>query len=143
MAWIWLGIAIAFVVAEVITVAFFALFGAVGAAAAAVAAALGFGFGIQAIVFAAAVLIGVLTVRPLLMRYFARRKGPMLLSGASEMLGQTAMVVDAIKGPHEPGHVRIGGEDWPALSVDGSAVRAGREVMVVELRQATLVVSAK
>lgn len=143
MAWIWLGVAIAFVVAEVITAAFFALFGAVGAAAAAVAAALGYGFGVQAIVFAAAALLGVLAVRPLLMRYLASRKGPMLLSGASVMLGQTAIVVDPIKGPHEPGHVRIGGEDWPALSVDGLAVKAGREVLVVELRQATLVVSTK
>ena len=143
MAWIWLGVAIVFVVAEVMTVAFFALFGAAGALAAAAAAALGYGFGVQALTLAAVALLGVLAVRPFLMRYLARRRSPELLSGASSMVGQSAFVVDPIRGPHEPGHVRISGEDWPALSVDGSALRTGREVVVVELRQATLVVSAK
>lgn len=143
MAWIWLGVAIVFVLAEVATVAFFALFGAAGALAAALAAAMGFGFAGQVISFAAVSLLGVLAVRPFLMRYLARRRAPELLSGASSMLGRQALVVEPIEGPHQPGHVRISGEDWPALSVDGAAVGAGAEVVVVELRQATLVVSAK
>jgi membrane-bound ClpP family serine protease len=50
------------------------------------------------------------------------------------------VVVDAIKGPHERGHVRIAGEDWPALTRDGSPVPAGKAVQVVDIRAATLVV---
>ena len=143
MGWIWLGVAIAFTVGEVLTVAFFALFGAAAALAAALAAFLGFGFEVQAVVFAIVAVLGVLVVRPPLMRYLGRRREPVLLSGAAGMVGQSAVVVDPIKGPHEPGHVRIAGENWPALSADGEPVKAGREVVVVELRQATLVVSAK
>jgi membrane-bound ClpP family serine protease len=56
------------------------------------------------------------------------------------MIGQTAIVVDPIKGPQERGHVRIAGEDWPALSRDGSAVAEGKAVQVVDIRRATLVV---
>jgi hypothetical protein len=50
------------------------------------------------------------------------------------------VVVDAIKGPHERGHVRIAGEDWPALTRDGSPVPAGKPVQVVDIRRATLIV---
>jgi membrane protein implicated in regulation of membrane protease activity len=56
------------------------------------------------------------------------------------MLGQTALVVDPIGGPHERGHVRIAGEDWPALTRDGQHVEAGESVRIVEIRRATLVV---
>lgn len=143
MAWIWLGVAIVFVLAEVATVAFFALFCAAGALAAALAAAIGFGLGGQVVAFAAVSLLGMLAVRPFLMRYVAGRRAPQMLSGASSMVGREALVVEPIRGPQQPGHVRISGEDWPALSVDGTALRAGAEVVVVELRQATLVVSAK
>ena len=143
MALIWIAVAVAFLLAEVVSVAFFALFGAVGAVAAAIAAALGFDTAIQAIVFAVASLLGVVLVRPPLMRYFQRSRGPQVLSGAQSMVGQTAVVVDPIRGPHEPGHVRIAGENWPALSEDGAPVRAGREVTVVALNQATLVVKGE
>jgi membrane protein implicated in regulation of membrane protease activity len=63
-----------------------------------------------------------------------------MLSGAASMIGQTAVVVDSIKGPHERGHVRIAGEDWPALARDGSPVPEGKAVQVVDIRRATLIV---
>jgi membrane protein implicated in regulation of membrane protease activity len=56
------------------------------------------------------------------------------------MIGQTALVVDAIGGSHERGHVRIAGEDWPALTRDGQPVNAGESVRVVEIHHTTLVV---
>ena len=56
------------------------------------------------------------------------------------MIGQRAVVVDAIKGPHGRGHVRIAGEDWPALTRDGSRVAEGEAVTVVDIEGATLLV---
>lgn len=143
MAWIWLGVALAFLIGEILTTAFFAVFGAAGAAGAAVVAALGFAFDAQAVVFAVVSLAGVVLGRPPLLRYLARRREPVMLSGAENMVGQIAVVVDPIRGPHQQGHVRIAGENWPALSEDGGPVRTGSEVVIKGLRQATLVVAEK
>lgn len=143
MAWVWLGIAIALLIGEILTTAFFAVFGAAGALGAAVVAAFGLGFDVQAVVFAVVAIAGALLGRPPLMRYLSRRREPVMLSGASNMVGQVAVIVDPIKGPHEQGHVRIAGENWPALSEDGAAVQAGSEVVIKGLRQATLVVAQK
>jgi membrane protein implicated in regulation of membrane protease activity len=63
-----------------------------------------------------------------------------MLSGAAAMIGQAAVVVDPLPGPHELGHVRIAGENWPALARDGSRVEAGATVRIVEIRRATLIV---
>ena len=136
----WIAVALVFAIAEVATVALFAGFLAVGAVAAAIAAFLGVDLVGQSIVFLGASLLGVGVVRRPLLVYLRARHGPEMLSGAAAMIGQTAIVVDPIKGPQERGHVRIAGEDWPALSRDGSAVAEGKAVQVVDIRRATLVV---
>ena len=140
MTFVWLAVALAFGVAEVITTAFYALFIVVGALAAAVAAQLGAPLGIQVVIFAVVAVTGVLAARPPLMHYLERRKAPELLSGAESMIGQDARVIDDINGPHDPGHVRIGGESWLAVSESGQPIPAGATVQVVALRQTTLVV---
>jgi membrane protein implicated in regulation of membrane protease activity len=129
------------VIAEMLTLAVFAAFGAVAAVAAAIAAALGADILVQGIVFAVVAIGGVVLARPPLMRYLARRKEPVLLSGAAGMVGQTAVVVDTVNGPQQPGHVQIQGEKWLAVSADGSPLEPGRTVNVVEIRQTTLVVA--
>jgi len=143
MALVWLAAAIAFLVLEVVTVAFFAVFIMVGALAAATAAAMGQAVAVQVGVFAIVSAVGLLAARPPLMAYLRRRAQPQLLSGAQSMIGSEAPVVDAIGGEHQPGHVRLSGENWPAISADGSAIPAGSTVVVEGLRKATLVVRAK
>ena len=140
MTLLWIAVALVFAIAEVLTVGLFAGFISLGAVAAAVVAFVGDDIVAQAVAFAAVSVFGILLVRRPLLGYLQRRAGPLVLSGAAAMIGQTALVVDAIGGPHERGHVRIAGEDWPALSRDGQHVEAGVSVRVVEIRRATLVV---
>jgi membrane protein implicated in regulation of membrane protease activity len=137
---LWIAIALVFAIAEVLTVSLFAGFIAVGALAAAVAAFVGDGIILPSVVVAVVSVLGIALVRRPLLGYLQRPAGPLVLSGAGAMIGQTAQLVDAIKGPHERGHVRIAGEDWPALSRDGRAVEAGASVRVVDIQGATLVV---
>lgn len=141
MPLIWIAVALAFAVVEVATVALFAGFAAIGAVGAAIAAFMGADLLVQAIVFAAVCGGGILLVRPWLMRYLARRHSPEVLSGAPGMVGMTGIVVDPIAGPHARGHVRIAGENWPALTADGSPVKAGRTVRIIDIDKATLVVA--
>lgn len=140
MTLLWIAIALTFAIVEVGTVALVAAFLSLGAVAAAIAAFLGADLVAQGIVFALSSLLGIVIVRRPLVGYLRSRHTPDMLSGAAAMIGQTALVVDPIKGPHERGHVRIAGEDWPALTQDGTQVPEGETVRVVEIRRATLVV---
>jgi membrane protein implicated in regulation of membrane protease activity len=141
MIWAWLVVAVIFAVAEMLTVAFAAAFIAAGAVAAALAAAGGGGLVIQAMAFAAVSILGMFGVRPVLLRYRERHKQEVMLSGAEGMIGQTATVVEASAGRQAWGHVRIAGENWPAVSSDGAPLQQGEEVVVQEIRNTSLVVS--
>ena len=114
--WFWLIVAGALVVVEILTLAFFAAF----IAAAAVGAA-----------------------RPLLMQALARRREPVLRSGAENMIGQQAILTDPIVDMGHPGHVKIAGELWPAITADGSSVPANTPVVVTALKSTTLIVQAR
>ncbi len=141
MTLVWLAVALAFAVAEMSTTALYAIFIVPGALAAAVAAQLGLDLPYQVVIFAVVSLVGVVAARPPLLRYLKRRRAPELLSGAEGMIGQQAPVTDDIGGPHDPGHVRVAGETWPAVSEDGSPIPAGTVVRITGLRQATLIVT--
>jgi membrane protein implicated in regulation of membrane protease activity len=56
------------------------------------------------------------------------------------MVGQRAVLTDPIRGEAEPGHVKIAGELWPALTEDGSPLPATTPVIVTALRSTTLIV---
>src|SRR5437870_1810299 len=139
VAIVWLAVALVFAVVEVATAALFGGFVTLGALAAAVAAFFGADILSQAIVFAIVSMLGLVIARRPLMAYLKARHGPQTLSGAYAMIGQQAIVVDPIKG-HDRGHVRIAGEDWPALSRDGLPVESGVVVRVAEINKATLLV---
>jgi membrane protein implicated in regulation of membrane protease activity len=124
-------------------VALFAAFISVGAVGAAAAAFVGADLPAQVLVFAAVSLGGIVIVRRPLLRYLRRMNSPAVLSGAATMLGQTAIVVDPIGGHEQRGHVRIAGEDWPAMTRDGRPVGKGASVRVAEIRGATLIVEGE
>ncbi len=140
MTLVWIAVALVFAIGEVLSLSLFAGFVSLGAVGAAVAAFVGDDIVFQSVIFAGVAILGIALLRRPLLGYLQRRAGPLVVSGAAGMIGQTALVVDAIGGPHERGHVRIAGEDWPALSRDGRPVEAGTSVRVVEIRRATLVV---
>ena len=140
MAIVWLVVALVFAVVEVATAVLLGAFFTLGALAAAVAAFLGAGVVTQAIVFAVVSVLGLVIARPPLMAYLRTRRGPETRSGAYAMIGQTAVLIDPIRGPHDRGHVRIAGEEWLALTRDGTPVEEGATVRVVEIKGATLLV---
>ena len=139
--WFWVIVAIVFAVAEVMTVAFFAVFITIGALAAAVVSLLGFGLLVQAIVLGVIGVAGIMVARPFLVERLHMGR-PALRSGADSMVGQQAMLLEPILGVGQPGHVKIAGELWPALTDDGSPVPANTLVVVTALRSTTLIVRA-
>ncbi|TMF55072.1 MAG: NfeD family protein [Chloroflexi bacterium] len=141
--WFWLIVAGALVVVEILTLAFFAAFIAAAAVGAALAALLGFNPLVQAIVLLVLGVGGIGAARPLLMQALARRREPVLRSGAENMIGQQAILTDPIVDMGHPGHVKIAGELWPAITADGSSVPANTPVVVTALKSTTLIVQAR
>jgi membrane protein implicated in regulation of membrane protease activity len=139
--WFWILVAVAFAVAEVMTVAFFAIFITIGALAAAIVSLLGFGLLVQAIVLGIIGVVGILLARPFLVERLHIGR-PTLRSGADSMVGQQAVLLEPILGVGQPGHVKIAGELWPALTDDGSPVPVNTLVVVTALRSTTLIVRA-
>ena len=137
--WFWVIVAIAFAVVEVMTVAFFAVFITIGALGAAVAALLHFNLLVQAIVLGVIGIAGIMIARPFLVERLHIGR-PTLRSGADSMVGQQAILLEPIVGVGQPGHVKLAGELWPALTEDGSAVPANTMVVVTALRSTTLIV---
>jgi membrane protein implicated in regulation of membrane protease activity len=139
--WFWVIVAIVFAIAEVMTVALFAVFITVGALGAAIVSLLGFNLLVQAIVLGVIGVAGILAARPYLVdRLHIGR--PTLRSGADSMVGQQAILLEPIVGVGQPGHVKIAGELWPALTDDGSPVPVNTLVVVTALRSTTLIVRA-
>jgi len=137
---VWIAVALAFAIVEVVTVGLFAAFIALGAVAAAVVAFLGLDLLAQTVALAVVAVGGIVVARPPLLHYLQTHRRPELLSGAAAMVGRVTVVVDPIQGANGHGHVRIAGEDWPARSRDGQPIPAGASVQVVAIHGATLVV---
>lgn len=139
--WFWVIVALVFAVVEVLTVAFFAVFVTIGALGAAVASLLGFNLLVQAIVLGIIGIVGILVARPFLVERLHIGRAS-LRSGADSMVGQQALLTEPILGVGQPGHVKIGGELWPAVTDDGSPVPANTLVVVTALRSTVLIVRA-
>lgn len=139
---VWLVAGLLLVGLEVHSQAYYALFLAVGAFAAAIAVGVGSPIWLSGVVFAAVAIGGVELVRPSLKRMSDRRVGPkLLLPGASDSLvGSRALTVDSVGDEHHPGHARLAGEQWLAVTDEPGGVAADTQVMVVEVRGTTLVV---
>ena len=141
MLLLWIVVALGFAIAEVATVSLYAAFVAIGAVVAAVIAAfLPNQELLQLSGFVVASGLGVIAVRPIVMRRLRNPVPAETLSGAQTMLGNVAVIVKRIDGGQHRGHAQIFGENWPALSAEGTPIEVGTEVRIVELRGATLVV---
>src|SRR2546422_6333722 len=113
--WFWVIVAVVFAIAEVMTVAFFAAFIAIGALGAAIASLLGFNLLVQAIVLGVIGVAGIFVAPPYLVaRVHVGR--PALRSRAGRMGGQPAGRLEAIRGAGEPGPAKISGEVWAPLT---------------------------
>jgi membrane protein implicated in regulation of membrane protease activity len=141
-AWlVWVIVAAALGVVELLTLTVAAGLLAAAAAAASVPAVLGAGAGGQAAAFAVAGGVSVAVVLPAARRRRrAARRGPR--SGVAVLVGRGALVIEPADSHH--GRVRIGGEVWSARALmPGQVIPAGAVVGVVEIDGATALVYAE
>lgn len=64
-----------------------------------------------------------------------------MLSGVPGMIGETALVVRAIHGTHQPGLIRARGEEWMAIPLSADdTIEVGATVVVAGVERGLLIV---
>jgi membrane protein implicated in regulation of membrane protease activity len=140
-AWIvWLIVAVALAVGEVLTVSFYLFPFALGATAAAIVDLAGGGSTPQALAFVVVTALSLGIVRPIARRHI--RTPPQLRTGTAALVGRTAMVLETIDNDRGRGAVRIDGEVWTARALDeDEVIEQGHRVTVIDIKGATALVT--
>ena len=137
MVYVWLGLIVAFIVLEAATVNLVSVWFIGGAVAGLVCAILGAPGLLQFAVFilVSAVLLALL--RPLLKKYL--RVKP-VKTKADRLVGQEALVTEAIDNLQETGAIRINGVLWTAKSADETQIPTGTRVIIERIEGAKVYV---
>ena len=121
---LWVLVTVVCLILELTSGDLFILCFSIGALVTAVLSAFGLGFYGQLAVFVVASVLSLLFVRPSLVRRLHGRKKERL-SNADALIGRIGRVSEAIEqGGY--GRVAIDGDDWKAVSSDGTYVPMGR-----------------
>ena len=135
---IWVIISIVCLILELSSGDFFILCFAIGAAFSAIVAGCGANLTWQIIMFAVVSALSLLLVRPALLKKLHKPHRE-LLSNADAMIGQEGRVSEPIIA-HGYGRVAIDGDDWKAVSIDGSAIAKDTRVRVTKMDSIILTV---
>ena len=136
--WIWMILAAILLIGEILTVGFFLIFLSIGSAAAGILALLGVGKPGQIIVFI--IVSGILFV-------FGRRFADRVTEnqppgiGADRFIGQEGVVLESIDNNSNTGSVRIGQDEWRAISESGDIIQEGTKVEVAKINGTRAVVT--
>ncbi|MDQ6729735.1 MAG: NfeD family protein [Actinomycetota bacterium] len=135
---VWVVLAGAFGVGEILTNGFFlAPFALAAVVAAGAEAAIG---GAAAVIaFVVISLLTLVLVRPVVRHHL--RTPPLIRTGAAALVGRRATVLERIANDEGVGCVRIDGEVWTARSLDDEVIEPGTVVDVVQIKGATALVS--
>lgn len=112
----WIAVAAGFIIVEVVTMAFVAMYFAVGAGAAALVAWMDGALVWQLLAFAATGVVLMVLTRPLLK---GKLESPDVPTNVDRMTGKGGIVTIAIDNDANTGQIRVGTEYWTARVADG------------------------
>lgn len=127
----WLIAAIVLVIVEICTASFGSICFAIGAGFSALVAALGGGFVWQIVVFALVSMLTFIFLRPVVIRWLDR-KSKDVKTNVDALIGRKGIVSERIDASQHLGRVAIDGDDWRAVSNDGSVIEKGTSVEILK-----------
>ncbi len=129
----WLIAAIVLVIIEIMTAGFGSICFAIGAALAGLAAGLGLdNIAWQIAIFVVVSLLTFIFLRPVVMK-FLDKKSKDVKTNAEALVGRRGIVSERIDATQHTGRVAIDGDDWKAVSEDGSVIEKGADVEIIKL----------
>ena len=127
MQYLWIVLAIAFLIVEFGTVTLVSVWFVVGALAALAAYYLGAALWLQVLIFAVVSLVMLLLLRPFLRKFVDPHKVP---TNVDAVIGKEALVTEEIDNLLGIGAIKIGGVLWTARSASGAHIPVGTVVTV-------------
>ena len=138
---IWLIAAIVLVILEICTAGFGVICFAIGAAVSALAAVLGMeNVTWQIVIFAVVSVLAFIFLRPVVLR-FLEKKSKDVKTNADALVGRMGVVSERIDSVQHTGRVAIDGDDWKAVSENGSVIEKGKSVKIVKLESIIVTVA--
>ena len=135
---IWLGLTVAFLIAEAATVTEVPLWFAAGSLAAMVIALTGGGIAFQAAAFLAVSVMMLTALRPLVRKYLTPKLTP---TNIDSVIGAAGIVTGDIDNIRAAGQVKLNGMEWSARSTSGDPIAAGTRVVVDRIEGVKVYVS--
>jgi len=143
MIWIWLILAVIFIVAEIFTTGFVLLWFGIGALVAALLALTGLvGLPIQILTFLAVSVALTIASRTIFERFLLKGSpGRELKTGVDTLPGRIGVVVEPSKGVMQEGAVRVFASTWRAFPSEGEEpLKEGEQVQIERVEGATVYV---
>jgi len=140
-AWvIWLILSAVFIIAEIFTASFFA--GPVGFSClvAAVLAHFEFSGTVQLLSFSVTSIVLLIAIRPIWLRMLDGGE-PDLISGPEAYVGETGEVIETVDAAKGTGRIRLGSENWVAISDKNIIIETGARATVVRMDGTKAVIS--
>lgn len=134
---LWIGLMVVFIVIEMSTASLVCIWFAVGALAAAVSKIFGISFFAQLVIFVAASALALIVTKPLVKKIKAKGK---TATNADMLIGKNGIVTEGITNDKFAGKVKIAGQEWSAVTADGSEIPKNAKILVKEISGVKLVV---
>jgi membrane protein implicated in regulation of membrane protease activity len=134
----WVIVCVLCLILEVSSGTFYILCFAIGAFFSIVSSCIGIPFWAQVIVFAVFSVLSIFCVRPLAIRYLHRGEDKRE-SNVDALIGRIGIVIDRIE-EGGSGYVKIDGDEWKAVTTDGSAIEKGAKVKVISMESIVVTV---
>ncbi|WP_456440815.1 NfeD family protein [Caldithrix abyssi] len=136
---IWIILGIILFITEIFTPGFLLATFGIGCLIAAIPAVLELHFLWQILTFTAATFLSFLTVRPLYLKFIFPEQ-QQIPTNVDALIGQEGVVIQPIDNLQNQGRVKVGGEDWKALSKSGEALAQNTVVKIVAIDGVKLIV---
>ena len=138
MAWIWLAVAVFFLITEAGTVALISAWFSLGALAAMVACLLGAELWLQIVLFLGVAAVALACLRPIVRKYIAPN---IVKTNVDSVIGQQGYVTATIDNLSATGQVKLGGMEWSARSENDRSIPVGTLVKVERIEGVKVFVS--
>lgn len=125
----WLAIFVILLIIEIVTMGLTTIWFAGGALAAMAAGLIGFGTGIQILVFLVVSVLLLVLTRPIAVKYFNQERQK---TNAESLIGQQALVLEDIDTLQAAGLVEVRGQEWSAKTDEPKGKIAKNKVVVIE-----------
>ncbi len=134
----WLGLAVVLAIVEAATAGLVTIWLVLGALVAWVSALIGLPFVFQLFIFLIVSYVLLILTRPVIKKWLSHKK---VKTNADRFIGQIGLVTEKIDAVEGTGQVKVGGQIWSAVPVNGNEIELGNKVRITAITGVKLVVS--